>query len=157
MHTNHEPEDPEVLKAMGYDRRDLNVPTIKKWTIITLVFSLFCFAISLPIYFWFINGSPVNASAIKPQPSKIRVVEADKNNPVLQDNITTKVDIMDMRQREDKILSTTEWIDQNKGKVRIPIDQAIKLIAKRGVETGNTVEAKTLGNTIPQNALEPKN
>jgi hypothetical protein len=42
-------------------------------------------------------------------------------------------DIADLHQREDLLLSNYSWIDQSQGKVRIPIERAMELIAQRGL------------------------
>jgi hypothetical protein len=42
-------------------------------------------------------------------------------------------EIADMHAREDLLLNNYSWIDRSKGTVRIPIDQAILIIAQRGL------------------------
>jgi hypothetical protein len=41
--------------------------------------------------------------------------------------------IIDLRAREDHILSTYSWIDKNAGTVRVPIDRAIDMLAQKGL------------------------
>jgi hypothetical protein len=158
MHTKPDPIDPKELETMGFDRRDINVPSIKKSTIWITVGCFACFIIAWPIYNYFTIKGPALQSMMGKgrtydDKSKIRITAP---NPVLQDNITTKVDIEVMRQRETGILTSAGWVDQSKGQVRIPIEDAKRLIAERGVETGNAVVAKVEGNTITQNATGPK-
>ena len=38
MHTEFKPEDPDVLKEMGYDRRDLNMPLLRKYILLCSLF-----------------------------------------------------------------------------------------------------------------------
>ncbi len=56
-------------------------------------------------------------------------------------------DILEMRQREDKILGSYGWINQQNGVVHIPIEDAKRLIVERGT-AGVLVEA-------PQKAPKP--
>ena len=42
-------------------------------------------------------------------------------------------DIAELHQREDLLLNHYSWVDQSKGKVRIPIERAMELIAQRGL------------------------
>jgi hypothetical protein len=42
-------------------------------------------------------------------------------------------DIKDLRQEERRLLDTYEWVDKNKGVVRIPIDRAIEVLAEKGL------------------------
>jgi hypothetical protein len=42
-------------------------------------------------------------------------------------------DVADLHQREDLLLNHYSWTDRSQGKVRIPIDRAMELIAQRGL------------------------
>jgi hypothetical protein len=42
-------------------------------------------------------------------------------------------DLTNMRRSEDEVLQSYGWIDRNAGTVRIPIEQAMKLTAERGL------------------------
>jgi hypothetical protein len=44
-------------------------------------------------------------------------------------------DLKTMRKAEDVILRSYDWIDRDKGIVRIPIDRAIEILARRGLPT----------------------
>jgi len=61
-------------------------------------------------------------------------------------------DVVDLHQREDLLLDHYSWIDQSQGKVRIPIDRAMELIAQRGLpveqQTGPT-QPLMFGDTKP--------
>jgi hypothetical protein len=51
--------------------------------------------------------------------------------PVLEDNERTL--FTGEVARQDQILGSYDWVDQKNGVVRIPIDQAIDILAKRGL------------------------
>jgi len=70
------------------------------------------------------------------------------NNPALQDQVaeltrsfpTPRVqtddgneDVAELHTREDLLLDYYSWADRSKGKVRIPIERAMELIAQRGL------------------------
>jgi hypothetical protein len=42
-------------------------------------------------------------------------------------------DVANLHQREDLLLDHYSWVDQSQGKVRIPIERAMELIAQRGL------------------------
>jgi hypothetical protein len=65
-------------------------------------------------------------------------IQREFPEPRLEDDERTEIN--DFRYQQDETLSSYGWVDQNAGVVRIPIDQAMKLIAQRGLPT------------IPQNA-----
>lgn len=48
-------------------------------------------------------------------------------------------DVADLHRREDLLLDHYSWVDQSQGKIRIPIDRAMEIIAQRGLP----VEAKS--------------
>ena len=49
-------------------------------------------------------------------------------------------DVADLHAREDLLLEHYSWVDQSQGKVRIPIDRAIHLLAQRGLPVAAAVE-----------------
>ena len=157
MHTEFQPEDPEVLREMKYDRRDIKVPMLKSWTIWITGSCIACFIVSIPVYNWLTTPGKTLPSMLgttrEPAPKSSN--RMPPGTPLLQDNLTTKVDIQQLRMSEDKRMSTFGWIDQNNGVVRIPIEKAITMVVKNGVSTGSVVPAVTKGNTIPQNAVDP--
>lgn len=42
-------------------------------------------------------------------------------------------DVVDLHEREDLLLDHYSWVNQSQGKVRIPIERAMELIAQRGL------------------------
>jgi len=53
-------------------------------------------------------------------------------------------DIANMHAREDLLLDNYSWIDQKQGKVRIPIFQAMEMIAQRGLPVAPVVQTEPL-------------
>ena len=49
-------------------------------------------------------------------------------------------DVADLHAREDLLLDNYSWVDQSKGKVRIPIERAMELIAQRGLPVAPAVQ-----------------
>lgn len=147
MHTKPDPIDPDVLEKMGYDKRDLNVPVVRKATIWISAICIICYFVAVVIYNFFTSGS-LRHQTKEPVASRNQGLVG---KPELQDNITTKIDIVRMRKQENERLENA-GIDAQTGKVHIPIEQAMQMVASQGVSTGNEVAAKTTGNTIKQNA-----
>jgi len=48
-------------------------------------------------------------------------------------------DVADLHAREDLLLEHYSWVDPTQGKVRIPIDRAMELVAQRGLPVASTV------------------
>ncbi len=157
MHTEFKPEDPEVLREMGYDTRDMKMPLLRKYIIWITASCVASFLIAVPAYNYFSTDGSLLArlTGSERQPGQKSKNHIQPPNPLLQDNFTTKKDIKDLRRHEDDVLGSYGWVDQNKGQVHIPIEKAMSEIVKNGVSTGNVVPAKTEGNTIKQNAVGP--
>jgi hypothetical protein len=49
-------------------------------------------------------------------------------------------DVMDLHGREDLLLNNYSWADRGQGKVRVPIERAMELIAKSGLPVAPAVE-----------------
>ena len=70
----------------------------------------------------------------EPDPAKTHEkIQQEFPEPRLEDDERTEIN--DFRYQQDETLSSYGWVDQNGGVVRIPIDQAMKLIAQRGLPT----------------------
>ena len=53
-------------------------------------------------------------------------------------------DVADLHAREDLLLDNYSWVDQSQGKVRIPIERAMELIAQRGLPVAPAVQTAPL-------------
>jgi len=53
-------------------------------------------------------------------------------------------DVVDLHQREDLLLDNYTWADQSQGKVRIPIERAMQIIAQKGLPVAPTVQQAPL-------------
>ena len=151
MHTKPDPIDRDELEKMGYDRRDLNVPAVRKATIWITGGCIFSYFLAVYIYNIFVSGSLFHVPKdVTPSRNKGLV-----GQPELQDNFTTKVDIKRMRDDEDKKLNHYSWVNEATGTARMPISEAMATVAKKGVSTGNAVRAASTGNTIKLNTEAP--
>ena len=59
-------------------------------------------------------------------------------------------ELLTLRAREEHVLTTYSWVDQKAGVVRIPIDQAIDLLAKKGLPTHNYLDDILAGRKPPK-------
>ena len=103
---------------------------------------------------------PRNEPRLQPFPRKV-------GDAVLAPYATTPVtDMNEMRRAEDRILNHYGWVDQQKGVVHIPIEEAKKLVLQRGlaVQSGQPVanqvaqtpdRLKPAATPEPAAALEP--
>jgi hypothetical protein len=125
----------------GFERQDLSAQGV------------FAFLISLAlggvlVYFviWgFYHFMDARQRSHQPQQSPlVKQVEADTRK-VLPEDITKfpqprlerneRVEIKDFRLKEEQTLNSYGWVDEKSGTVRIPIERAMQLVARRGLPT----------------------
>jgi hypothetical protein len=53
-------------------------------------------------------------------------------------------DVADLHAREDLLLDNYTWVDQSQGKVRIPIERAMQIIAQKGLPVAPAVQQAPL-------------
>ena len=157
--SGHEPEKQEVDASAGYERSDAGVTGIAVFMVSLLIFvaviGMLCYGI----------GKVINAQMNKedgPNSKWTKTVDVRQlgnmpSNPELQNKIaeiaqtfpTPRLltddgdqDVADLHAREDLLLNKYSWVDQSKGTVRIPIEQAMQLIAQRGLPVAPSVQTQ---------------
>jgi hypothetical protein len=163
MHTHndagHEPE--EIDASAGYEQSDVRVTGIVVFLtalgIFVAVTGVLCYGI----------GKWINAIHTKEdgpnskwtQTADIRDLGNLANNPDMQNKVAQLAEqfpsprlqlddgyqeITDIHLREDLLLENYSWADQSQGKVRIPIERAMELIAQRGLPVAPATEQAPL-------------
>ena len=157
--SSHEPEEIDVSK--GFESSDVRVHGV-----LWFLFAMSIFAVVTAVLAYGI-GKVINARMAKEdgprskwtQSVDVRQLGDMPNNPEMQNKLaemtqtfpTPRVqtddgnqDVTDLHSREDLLLSNYSWADQSKGKVRIPIERAMELIAQRGLPVATAVEQAPL-------------
>jgi len=146
MHTNHPREDP--LVELGYEIRDVNYKSLYRTVIYFFIFAGASAFAGLLLYNWWYP--PQSRSTAANAAGMARAMPG-KNYPLLQDNVTSKTDIMDLRKGEAARLHGTGYVDDSHTKAHIPIDRAMDLLVERGLpKVSASVPAVTRGNTTDQ-------
>ncbi len=177
MHTHksdsgHEPE--EIDASVGYEQSDIRVTGIIVFLtslgIFVVVSAVLCYGIGM-----LINGQMAKTDGPPTKWNKDRTVDTRglgnlANSPALQNKfaqITQQFptprlqtddgnqEIADLHSREDLLLNNYSWVDRSQGKVRIPIDRAIEVLAQRGLPVAAAVDQAPLmaGDTKPMVAV----
>src|SRR5690242_13416356 len=120
--------DPEenALAQLGYETEDIQYKSLGKSIVWFFGFVIFCGVAGVLIFGYFIGP----ANLLNPPENTTPFVKRlpPENAPLLQTNTTARTDIRDLRRAENELLhGKPSWIDQSKGTVRIPIDQAMDL------------------------------
>ncbi len=136
----HNKTNPENQQP-GYETSDANVRAIAKFGVAIVLIALVAHVLMWLLFDVLQNEakrqdptlSPlaVREMQLPPQPHlQADIVGDDRTNqPFDSLNLKNEVSMAD-----DKTLNTYGWVDRNRGIVRIPIDQAMKLLAEQNVQ-----------------------
>jgi len=157
--SGHEPEDhkpEEVDASAGYERSDVKISGIIVFltalTVFVVVTAVLCYGI----------GKVINANMNKedgPNSKWTRTADVRQlgnlpSSPELQNKIAALTqqfptprlqtddgnqDITDLHLREDLLLDHYTWVDRAQGKVRIPVERAMELLARSGLPVAPAV------------------
>jgi len=147
---SHGPKD--IDASAGYEQSDVKVTGI-----VVFLVSLFIFVGVCGVVTWGI-GKLINAELNREDgpntkwttdiDAQVRTLGNLPNSPDLQNKVAemTKrfptprvqtddgnLDVADLHAREDLLLDNYSWVDRTQGKVRIPIERAMQVIAQKGL------------------------
>ncbi len=134
--TKHEhglPDNPRVAHEKG----DADVFAVTKYGI-GLAISVLVVAMMMWGLFDLFYNREARKSAVNPVPSRV-LSERPKLPPEPRLQATPKIEIRELREDEAKILGSFGWVDPDRGIVRIPIEQAIGAVAKKGLPSRQEV------------------
>jgi len=153
MHTPnpHESKDKESSIREGYEVTDVSVSGIVVFLVglfISVgVFFVFCFGMGKvinnalikrdgPPDKWHAAQKPEEFENMQSNPAgeqkQLQQLTQSFPTPRLQ-NDNGDQDLVDLHRREDLLLEHYSWVNESQGKVRIPIQRAMELIAQRGL------------------------
>lgn len=122
--------DPDVNPDVSHETRDVNVFQISAFGIgLLLACIVTVFAMWALFNFLYHREDMKNAG----NPAAAMMNERQKLPPEPRLQAEPRVELKDLKADEDAILKGYGWIDPNKGIVRIPIAQAIDIVAQKGL------------------------
>ena len=131
----HIKHDPDVNPEVSFERKDVNVFQITAFGIgLLLACIVVVFAMWAMFDFLYSRENAKNMN--NPNAAMMGQRQALPPEPRLQ--AEPKVELKDLRADEDAILNSYAWIDPNKGTVRIPIGQALDIVAQKGLPSKPT-------------------
>jgi hypothetical protein len=173
---SHGPKPEEVDASAGYEQTDVRVTGIVVFLTALAIFVAVAGVLSYGI------GKVINARMNQEDGPNTKWTNAINirelgnlpNNPEMQHKVAelTKTfptprlqtddgnqDVADLHEREDLLLENYSWVGQSQaesqGKVRIPIERAMELIAQRGLPVAPAVQQQPLmaGDSVPTVAV----
>jgi hypothetical protein len=156
---DHSPE--EIDRSKGYEATDVRISGV-----VVFIVALSIFAVVTALLAYGV-GKVLNARMNKEdgptnkwaRPVDVRPLGNMASNPEMQNKMAEMTqsypaprvqtddgnqDVADLHQREDLLLNNYSWADQTQGKVRIPIERAMELLAARGLPVAQAVEQAPL-------------
>lgn len=172
MPNEHESKNKPSSVREGYEVTDVSVQGIAVFLIGLFVsvgvFFVFCFGMGKVINNALIKrDGPLNkwnaSNAV--EQGKLKNMESNPAGEQIQLQQLTQTfptprlqnddgnqDLVDLHQREDLLLDHYSWVDQSQGKIRIPIERAMELIAQHGLPVEPkpaTTEPLMFGDSTP--------
>src|SRR5206468_1361259 len=121
---------PEANPRVSHERKDVNVFQISAFGIgLLLSCIVVVFAMWALFDFLFSREDAKNAA----NPAAAMMNERPKLPPEPRLQAEPKIELKDLQSDEQTILTSYGWVDPNNGIVRIPIDQAIDIVAQKGL------------------------
>jgi hypothetical protein len=152
-HNEHESKNKVSSVREGYEVTDVSVQGVAVFIIglfiSVAVFFVFCFGMGKVINNALVkrDGPPNKWNATASSKSgKLKNMQSDPAGEQIELHQLTQTfptprlqmddgneDVADLHRREDLLLEHYSWVDQSQGKIRIPIERAMELIAQRGL------------------------
>ncbi len=119
--------------GQGTERTDIRLRPILVFTIGLVVTIIVVYLVVTAMFRLFANQAAQRDVASGAQ--AVQVLPADQEHlppePRIQAN--PEADLRVLRQKEDAVLNSFGWVDEKAGIVRVPIDEAMKLVLAKGL------------------------
>jgi hypothetical protein len=117
-------ENPEVR----FETEDIRATPVLRFLV---GLAITCVVVAL-LLVGFYRGMRSYVAGLQPPPPHMKFEEARKPaGPLLQER--PLVDLAELKAQEDAVLTTYAWVDKARGVARIPVDEAMRLLAERGL------------------------
>ncbi len=145
---NPAPDAPGENPQVSHERKDVNVFQITAFGI-ALLFGCIVVVFAMWAMFDFLYNREDAKNAPNP-PAMYSDRQKLPPEPRLQ--AIPKIELSRLKDDEKQILTTYGWLDQSKGTVRIPIDVAIDIVARKGLPSKPSPAGMANGGyrTIPE-------
>ena len=141
-----ETNTPVGSPGAGHELSDLSPKNIALFAVVLTLIIIAALVVTYALFQRFLSV----ATKTRAVPSPLSYTREATPEPHLL--INPGQDLKTMRADEDKILNTYDWVDREKGIVRIPIRRAIEILAQRGLparRNGNGTEQSNGKSTTP--------
>jgi hypothetical protein len=117
--------NPHLPEIPGHETGDVNVWAIGKFAFALIAILALSLGLLVGLFKYFQTRDQANPTAVSVDPTKMF--------PEPRLERTPGPDLKTVRAEEDRMLNSYGWVDPQKNMVRVPIDVAIDLLAKKGL------------------------
>jgi hypothetical protein len=114
----------EQAKAAGFEPTDVSAGSMLKWAIGLLVL-MFGSMLTMLILYFVLGGSTRPGRSARTQELRLAPWPRLQANPIK--------DLRDFEREQQELASQYAWVDPGRGRVRIPVDRAMALVAEQGL------------------------
>ncbi|MDQ6678519.1 MAG: hypothetical protein M3Z09_14630 [Acidobacteriota bacterium] len=133
INTKHDPHnspDPDDNPRVAYEHGDADVFTVSKYAI-ALAFGVLIAASAMwGLFSWFSSQQTLEQTKL---PDSVLETRKHMAPPEPRLQSTPKFDLREFRAAEDEVLNHYHWLDASKATARIPIEDAIDIVARKGL------------------------
>ncbi len=147
MSTEHNEPDPQGTEGeihpeevqnpeVAYDRTDMDPKAIVGFLIALAIAGIFMHLILWSVFKYY--AGPAKAPLAGPIMTSTRQLpqgDPERTFPAPRLQADDVADLNKFREHEEQILNSYGWADQSRGVARIPVEQAIQVLAKQGLPT----------------------
>jgi hypothetical protein len=133
--------------GVGFEESDVNVIAVGKFGVSMVLATIVAMGLVVGVFNFFRAQEGGKAAYVDPT----------KTFPQPQLETTPIPELKAVREGEKQVLDNYGWVDQQKGVVRIPIDQAMNMVVQKGMAVRTPVPPSAEGVTVPTaSGLGPK-
>jgi hypothetical protein len=128
MSEQHQEGDAPRNPQIDWETSDIKAAAILKFAVYLLLTTLLVLFVMFKLY----QGFARYEASQQPPPPIMRT-DAERKPPLPRLQEQPSLDITQLRANENAMLSSYGWVDQQSGIARIPIADAIRVVAERGL------------------------
>jgi hypothetical protein len=142
--TGHLQEGEPRHSDVRFEHSDVDASSLLKYGFWLVVTTAVVVVLLWRLFFVFV----AQEAARQPPPPVMKIDPEAMSVPPPNLQTLPNLDLQAFRAREDSVLHSYGWIDKDKGIVRIPIDEAMRILTERGLPPG--AEPAAAGGTEPK-------
>ena len=119
----------DANRDVQFEKSDVNASALLKYGFVLVVTTAVVVVLLWRLYFVFVRQE----AARQPPPPILKVDPEAMAAPPPHLQTRPVQDFQAFRAREEGVLSSYGWVDKEKGVVRIPIEEAMRLVVERGL------------------------